>query len=326
MKAKIYIGIDVGKAKLDVAVRVSESDGAVSPAKRADKRALAWTVNNTDAGVAEILERLRKLGPERIVLEATGGYEQRVFLALREAGLPAVIVQGLHVREFARAMGRRAKTDAIDAAMIAHFAEIRQPEVLPMPTANQKRLAALRALRTDFIASRTQYTNRLENCTPEVREYLEEHLRVLDNQVTRLDAELAAALAAEPEDAAKAALVRSVPGIGPTISAALVGELPELGKIDRRRLSALVGVAPMNRDSGQKHGKRFTQGGRRALRNLLYMAAHNARLWNPVIRAFAQRLEAKGKPYHVVMTACMRKLLVILNAMVLAGTPWSLPA
>ena len=321
MKPRVFIGIDVSKDKLDIAVKATETEDTVSPAKRAVE---SWTTSNTDAGCDDLVGRLQALNPHRIALEATGGYEQRAFRALRAAGLPAVIVQPLNVREFARAMGKRAKTDPIDAWMIAYFAEVRQPEIVPLPTVNQERIADLRSLRTDLLKSRGQYTNRLEHCRAEVREHIEKLLAGIAVHIAELDAKLREALRATPEDAAKAALVRTVPGVGPVTAATLVGELPELGKLDRRRLSALIGVAPMNRDSGRMHGKRVTQGGRNEVRRVLYMAAFAARRFNPVIRAFAARLEAAGKPFKVVMTACMRKLLVILNTMVRAGTAWSL--
>ncbi len=321
MKPRIFIGIDVSKDKLDVAVKLAETGDAVSPAKRA---AEAWTTRNTEVDCSELVQRLQAMNPHRIALEATGGYEQRAFRALREAGLPAVIVQPLSVREFARAMGRKAKTDPIDALMIAYFAEVRQTEVVPLPTANQERIADLRGLRADILKTRVQYTNRLENCRAEVREHIEKLLAGVAAEIAELDAKLRDALQATPEDAAKAALVQTVPGVGPVTAATLVGELPELGKLDRRRLSALLGVAPMNRDSGRKHGKRAIHGGRNEVRRVLYMAALTARRCNPVIRAFAERLKEAGKPFKVVMTACMRKLLVILNAMLLAGTAWSL--
>lgn len=321
MKPKIFIGIDVSKDKLDIAVKAAEAGGAVSPAKRAAEK---WTAANTKAGCDALVRRLEVMQPERIAMEATGGYEQRVFRALREAALPAVIVQPLNVREFARAMGKKAKTDPIDALMIAYFAEVRRPEVLPLPTANQVRIADLRGLRVDLLQTRNQYTNRLENCGSEIRGHIEKLLAGVDSEIAELDAKLREALQATPEDAAKAALVQTVPGVGPVTAATLIGELPELGKLDRRRLGALVGVAPMNRDSGRQQGKRTTKAGRGDIRRVLYMATLTARRCNPVIRAFGLRLEAAGKPFKVVMTACMRKLLVILNAMVLAGTAWSL--
>ena len=320
MKPRIFVGIDVSKDKLDIAVKVAETSGAVSPAKRA---AETWTTANAQAGCEALVKRLQAMQPDRIAMEATGGYEQQVFRALREAGLPAVIVQPLNVREFARAMGKMAKTDRIDALMIAYFAEIRQPEVLPLPTANQDRIAALRGLRADLLKTRNQYTNRLENCRAEVRKHIEKLLAGVDSEIAELDTKLAEALKSTPEDAARAALLRTVPGVGRVTATTLIGELPELGKLDRRRLSALIGVAPINRDSGRQSGKRSTKGGRGDIRRVLYMAVLTARRINPVIKAFGDRLAATGKPYKVVMTACMRKLLVILNAMVLAGTAWS---
>lgn len=321
MKPRIFVGIDVSKDKLDIAVKAAETGGAVSTAKRA---AEAWTTANTKEGCEALVQRLQAMQPERIAMEATGGYEQRVFRALREAGLPAVIVQPLNVREFARAMGKMAKTDRIDALMIAYFAEIRVPEVLPLPTANQDRIAALRGLRVDLLKTRNQYTNRLENCGAEVRKHIENLLAGVNSEIAELDAKLSEALKATPEDAARADLLQTVPGVGRVTATTLIGELPELGKLDRRRLGALIGVAPINRDSGRQHGKRSTKGGRGDIRRVLYMAVLTARRCNPVIKAFGERLAAAGKPYKVVMTACMRKLLVILNAMVLAGTGWSL--
>ncbi len=320
MKRHFYIGIDVAKDKLDVAVKVTDAGSQPSPAKRAHE---AWTSRNTDAGVAEIVQRLQAMSPQRIAMEATGGYEQRVFRALRAAGLPAVIVQPALARDFAKAMGRKAKTDKIDALVLAHFAEIRQPEVVPLPTPNQERIADLRSLRTDLLKTRNAYTNRLENCGHEIRQHIEQLVANLDAQIEVLEAKLTQALASDPNDAAKAALVQTVPGVGPITAATLVGELPELGRLDRRRISALVGVAPMNRDSGHQQGKRATCGGRNEVRRALFMAAFCASRCNPTLRAFAQRLRAAGKPFKVVMTACMRKLLVVLNAMVLAGAPWS---
>lgn len=318
---RIFIGIDVSKEKLDVAVKATEADSAPVPTKRAQE---AWTAKNTDDGVASIVKRVAAMNPQRIALEATGGYEQRVFLALREAGLPAAIVQPGQVRDFARGMGVKAKTDKIDALMLAHFAELRQPAVIPLPTANQRRIAELRGLRTDLVKERIAFSNRRENAGPSIQGHLEALLKHLDAQIAAIETELKEALASEPEDAEKAAVVQTVPGIGGINAATLVGELPELGKLNRRQVSALVGVAPMNRDSGHQRGQRAISGGRNEVRRALYMAALSARKCNPVIRDFAARLQAAGKPFKVIMTACIRKLLVILNAMVAAGTPWSL--
>ena len=317
-----YVGIDVAKAKLDVAIKISEKGKPASPATRAHE---AWTSPHSDEGVAEIVKRVQVTKPHRIAIEATGGYEKRIFRALHAAGLPVVLVNPGRVRDFARSMGRLAKTDRIDALMLAHFAEIRQPEVLPRPTANQERVASLRALRTDLIGTRVAYKNRLEACEPEVGEHIKQLLTSVEAQIKTIEAKLAKALEATPEDAAKARLVQTVPGVGPVTAATLVGELPELGKLDRRRISALVGLAPMNHDSGYQRGQRRVQGGRSEVRRVLFMAAFSASRYNPVLRKFAERLRAAGKPYKVIMTACMRKLLVILNAMVLSGTSWAPP-
>lgn len=320
MKRTIWIGIDVAKDKLDVAVKKTEAGQRSARVKRAHEE---WISPNTVEGVAALVERVQKLEPDRIVMEATGGYEQRVFQALRAAGLPAVIVPPGAVRDFANGIGNKAKTDRIDALVLAYFAEVVDPQVMPLRTENQKRVAELSGLRSDLVATRTAYKNRLEHASRENHARIERLLGAVKAEIDELDKELAKALEANPEDAAKAALLRSVPGIGPVNAAALVGGLPELGKIKRRPLSSLLGVAPLNKDSGNTPRKRHIRDGRHDLRALLHMAALNARTHNPVIRAFAQRLEAAGKPFHTVMTACIRKLIVILNAIVASGTPWS---
>jgi transposase len=266
MRRTIWIGIDVAKDKLDVAVKRTEAGERPGPPKRAQE---AWISANTDKGVAELVRRVQALAPERIILEATGGYEQRAFLALRAAGLPAVIVPPGRVRAFAEGIGRDAKTDPIDALVLAYFGEVRQPEVLPLPTENQKRVSELGGLRADLVATKTAYQNRLEHASPENRTRIERLLEVVTAQIDELDKELVKALKSTPER------------------------------------------------------KRFVRGGRRALRSLLHMAALSAKVHNPAIRAFAERLEAAGKPFHAVMTACVRKLIVILNAIVASGTPWS---
>jgi len=321
MKHSSFVGIDVAKDKLDIAVTVRQVGQSLSmPASAREE----WVLRNADQDVAKLVERLKQLQPERIVLEATGGYEQRAFLALRAAGLPAVIVQPLHVKEFGRSMAIKFKNDRKDALVLAYYGEVRRPDLQPLPTENQKRVAELRGLRTDLIATRVAYGNRLEHASPALAKRLQGFVASVQAQIDELDAELARALRATPEDAAKSELLQSVPGIGPVSAAALIGELPELGKIDRRRIAALVGVAPMSNDSGRHHGKRFITGGRKALRTVLHMAVVSARKHNPVIHAFAERLQAAGKPPHTIMSACVRKLLVILNAMVLSGTRWTL--
>lgn len=320
MKRSFFVGIDVAKKKLDVVVTAREAGEPLGlPSTREE-----WIATNTDEGVVQLVQRLKELNPERIVMEATGGYEQRAFLALRAAGLLVAIVQPQHVKDFIKAMSIKSKTDRKDALVMAYFAEVRRPDVHPQPTENQKRIAELRGLRADLVVTRGAYKNRLENCSEETARRIKGFLATIQAQVDELDAELAKALQATPEDAKKTAILRSVTGIGPVNAAALVGELPELGKTNRRSIASLVGLAPMSRDSGERHGKRHITGGRKALRSLLHMAVVSARQHNPVIRAFAERLEKAGKPSHTVMSACARKLLVILNAMVRSGTRWTL--
>lgn len=319
MKRSIFIGIDVAKLKLDVVVTARGTGEPLGlPSSKED-----WISPNTDADMPALVQRIKELNPERIVMEATGGYEQRAFLALRAAGLPVAIVQPQHVKQFISAMSIKFKNDRNDALVMAYFAEVRRPDLHPQPTENQKRMAELRGLRADLVATRVAYKNRLEHCSEEATRRIKGFLAVVQAQVDELDAELAKALKATPEDAAKAAILLSVTGIGPVNAAALVGELPELGKIDRRKIASLVGLAPMTKESGGSEKKRYITGGRKALRSLLHMAVVSARQHNPVIRAFAERLEAAGKQSHTVMAACARKLLVILNAMVRSGTRWT---
>lgn len=320
MKRTIWIGIDVSKNKLDVAVKKTEAGADAERTRRADE---AWISANTDEGVAELVKRVQGLGPERIVLEATGGYEQRVYKALRAAGLPAVVVSPAMARDFAKGTGRRAKTDRVDALMLAHFAQVNKPDVPPLPSENHQRLSALGGLRQDLVATRTAYKNRLEHASSENRSRIQRLLGAVQAEIDELDKELAKAIKATPEDAKKAALVLSVPGIGPVNAAALLSGLPELGKLKRRQLASLLGVAPYDDQSGNGDYKKHARDGRRALRSLLHMAALSARSHNPIIQAFAKRLESAGKPFHTVMTACIRKLVVILNAIVASGTPWS---
>lgn len=296
MKRVYFVGIDVGKDRLDVAVKAVDPSQPSQPAKRAHQ---AWASANSDAGIKALSERLQELGPVLIVLEASGGYERRAYLAMREAGLRAALVQPNQARAFARSMGLLAKTDKIDALVLAYFAEVRRPEPAMLPTANQSRIADLRGVRSNLIDTRTAYNNRLQTASETTRKHIQRLLDELEKSIVSVEAELKQALEGNPDDAKRAALLRTAPGIGPIIAATLVGELPELGRLSRREISALVGVAPMNRDSGRQHGKRSVKGGRN---------------------------EVRGKLYKVVMTACMRKLIVILNAMVAHDRPWSNPA
>lgn len=317
MSQKIWIGIDVAKDKLDVAVKVTDHGQSPRPAKRAHQ---AWIIPNTDEGVADLVERLRKLNVSGIALEATGGLEQRAYVALRKAELPAVIVDPARVKSFIVAMGQDAKTDRLDALGIAYFVEVKQPPVMPLPTDNERRLSELRGLREVLITTRVAYQNRLQQASKETAARIEKLLTAVRREIEELDQAMTDLLKNSPEEAAKSELLQTVPGIGPVNAATLISELP--GKLTRRKIAKLVGVAPLNRDSGKTPRKRRTKGGRSVVRSTLYMAALCAQRFNPIIRAFAQRLQSAGKPHHTVLTACIRKLVVILNAMVMSGTPW----
>lgn len=323
MERVYFVGIDVGKDRLDVAVKAVDPSQPSQPAKRAHQ---VWASANSEAGLKTLLERLTRLSPTLIVLEASGGYERQAYLAMRAAGLPAALVQPNHARAFARSMGLLAKTDKIDALVLAYFAEVRRPEPAMLPTANQSRIADLRGVRSDLIDTRTAYKNRMKTASETSRRHIQRLLEELEKSIASVEAELKQAVEGNPDDAKRAALLRTAPGIGPIIAATLVGELPELGRLSRREISALVGVAPMNRDSGRQHGRRSVKGGRNEVRGKLYMGAVSAVKCNPPIRALYERLTAAGKLYKVVITACMRKLIVMLNAMLAQGRPWSNPA
>lgn len=309
MSAPVYfVGIDVAKATLDVAVRPT---GAT------------WQLANEAAALPALVTHLRGLPPALVLLEATGGYEHLVVAALAAAGLPVVVANPRQVRDFGRAMGQLAKTDRIDAALLALFAERVQPAPRPLPDEAAQVLDAILTRRRQVLEMLQAERNRLGFArAPLIRRGIQQHIRWLERQLADVDGELEAAIQASPVWRATEDLLRSVPGIGPIVSRTLIGELPELGRLSRKQIAALVGVAPHARDSGTLRGKRVVWGGRAPVRAALYMAALVAARHNPVIRAFFQRLRAAGKPAKLALTACMRKLLVILNAMVHAGTQW----
>jgi transposase len=304
-----FVGIDVAQAHLDVAVR---------------PRGDAWRVAHDDTGIGALVERLRALGPALVVLEATGGLEGPLAGALAAAGLPAAIVNPRQVRDFARATGRLAKTDRLDAAVLAHFAQAVRPPVRPLPAATEQALRGLVARRRQLLEMLVAERNRRRTVLPQLRAELDEHIAWLERRLQQLDRELGEALRASPLWRAQEDLLRSVKGVGPVLSATLLTELPELGRLDRRQIAALVGVAPLSRDSGTWRGKRTCWGGRAAVREALYMAALVASRFNPVLRAVYQRLLARGKPKKVALVACMRKLLILLNAILAHRTPWQL--
>lgn len=307
---KVFVGIDVSKAELEIAVRPQGS---------------RWSVPRSDESLPQLVERLRRLAPARVVLEATGGLELSVAGALAAANLPVVVINPRQARDFAKATGRLAKTDPIDAAVLAHLGEALKPDVRPLPDAATQELAALLTRRRQIVDMITAEKNRLAAASARVRPGISSHIEWLQTQLDSFDNDLRSALCDHQVWRDKDTLLQSVPGVGPVLSVTLLAKLPELGTLDRRKIACLTGVAPLNRDSGQYRGSRRVWGGRADVRSVLYMAALAATRWNPAIRAFHQRLLAAGKKPKVAITACMRKLLTILNAMVKSGQSWQCP-
>jgi transposase len=307
MLSQMFVGIDVSKAQLDIALRPTGE---------------RWAVPNDETGIAALVGRLQAVQPTLMVLEATGGYHRAVVAALAAAALPLVVVNPRQVRDFAKATGQLAKTDALDARAVAHFAEAVRPALRPLPDAQTEELRALLARRRQLIAMRTAEQNRLENASPRLRADIVAHIAWLDQHVATLDDDLDTTLRASAVWRERETLYRSVPGIGPVCARTLVLDLPELGTLSRQCIAALVGVAPLNRDSGTLRGTRTTWGGRAHVRATLYMSTLVAVRYNPVLKAFYQRLCTAGKAKKVALTACMRKLLTILNAMVKHQKPW----
>ena len=294
-----YVGIDVAKAQVDVAVRPTGQ---------------TWTITYDDAGVQELVSQLKTLEPALVLLEATGGLELPMVVALATAALPVVVVNPRQVRDFAKATGTLAKTDTLDAAVLAHFADAIRPDVRPLRDAETQVLASLVARRHQVVAMLVSEKNRLRRAISAVRPRVEAHIAWLEQELEDLDEGLRQTLRQSPLWREKDDLLRTVPGVGEQLSLTLLAYLPELGTLDRRQVAALVGVAPFNRDSGTLRGKRTVWGGRARLRAVLYMGALVASQYNPVIRDFYRRLLAAGKPKKLALTACMRKLLVILNS------------
>jgi transposase len=284
-----------------------------------------WQVPNDPAGADALAGRLGALGPALVVLEATGGLERLAAAALAAAGLPVAVVNPRQVRDFARAVGQLAKTDALDAQLLARFGEAVRPPPRPLPDAEQQALTALLARRRQVVTMLTAERQRRDVARPPVRERVQAHVAWLEGELAALDADLGRALRASPVWRAKEDLLRSVPGVGPVVATTLLAELPELGTLDRKRIAALVGLAPLACDSGTQRGKRVVWGGRGRVRTALYMAALAGIRFNPVVRAFYRRLLAAGKPKKVALTACSHKLLLILNAILQAGAPWRPP-
>ena len=302
-----FVGIDVSKAQVDVAVR---------PAGQ------RWVVSYDETGVEELVSHLVELDPALVLLEATGGLEVPLVAALSAGALPVVVVNPRQVRDFARATGTLAKTDALDAVVLAHFAEAVRPPVRPLRDAETQALNSLTARRHQVLSMLVSEKNRLRTAAAAVRPRIEAHIAWLGQELEDLDKNLRQTLRQSPVWREKDDLLRSVPGVGEQLSLTLLAHLPELGTLDRRQIAALVGVAPFNRDSGTLRGKRTVWGGRARVRAALYMGALVGSRHHPAIRDFYQRLLAAGKPKKLALTACMRKLLTILNAMLKHRSPW----
>lgn len=303
-----FIGIDVSKNTLDFHARPSEE---------------VLHVNNDTDGIATLVTRVIELAPTLVVIEATGGLEHPLAAALAATRVPVAVVNPRQARDFAKATGKLAKTDAIDAAVLAHFAEAIRPEARPLPDAQTQELAELLGRRRQLILMRTAESNRLGTVTAgRVRRSIEAHLSWLSKQLEGLDTDLSDAIQSSAVWRVNDDLLQSIPGVGRVVSRALMAELPELGRLSRERIASLAGLAPMNRDSGKWSGKRAVCGGRSHVRGALYMAALSAKRWNPALREFAARLKEKGKAAKVILVAVARKLLVIANAILRNQQPW----
>ena len=303
-----YVGIDVAKTNIDIAVR---------PAGR------VWQTSYDGAGIDELASQLTSLTPTTVLLEATGGLEVPLAAALAAAALPVVVVNPRQVRDFAKATGRLAKTDALDAQTLAHFAEAVRPPVRPLRDADTQKLNAMTTRRSQLMTMLVGEKNRLRRAAGAVRPRVQAHITWLEQEIKDWDKDLRQTQRQSPVWREKDDLLRSVPGVGEQLSLSLLAYLPELGTLDRKQLAALVGVAPLNRDSGTMRGKRTVWGGRARVRAVLYMGALVASRFNPVIRTFYQRPLAAGKPKKLALTACMRKLLTMLNAILKTGQYWN---
>ncbi len=306
-KGKMYVGIDVAKESLEVAVRSSGE---------------RWSFSNNETGIGEAVARLRELSPALVVMEATGGLEMPLAAALGVAKVPVAVVNPRQVRDFAKSTGKLAKTDGLDAQVLAHFAAAVRPEPRLLPDAQAQELSYILARRRQLIEMTTAEKNRLGSAPDIVKQRIQAHIAWLKQELANTDYDLRRCVKESPVWREQDNLLRSVPGVGPVLATTLLAELPELGTLNRRQIAALVGVAPFNRDSGTLRGKRTVWGGRAPVRAALYMATLVAARHNPVIRNFYQRLCTAGKAKKVALTASMRKLLTILNAMLKHRTPW----
>jgi transposase len=307
----VFVGVDVSRSELVVALRPSGE---------------RFTLANDARGAEQLSKRLSAMGCARIVMEPTGGYEAAVAAALGAAGLPVLVVNARWIREYARSQGQLAKTDTLDARILALYAERAELEPRQLPDEQTRELRALLVRRAELVEMLVMEKNRLEHAPQRLRRELHGHINYLSKRLKRVDHDLDQAVKNSPLWCAKRALLSSVPGVGPVLCAALLGQLPELGRLNRGEVASLVGVAPLNHDSGKLRGVRTIAGGRGALRRILYMSALSAIVHNPLLRRYYRRLRERGKPGKVALVAVMRKLLCILNVMLKTNTPWNPPA
>ena len=304
-----FAGLDVAKDKLDLHLWPAGADASF---------------DNTPAGIDRLVKRLGKQPVQLVVIEATGRYERRAALALMDAGFQVAVVNPRQPRDFAKAGGQLAKTDAIDARILAQFGAVIGPRPSERPGENQLILDELVARRRQLVQMITMENNRLDHAMHKpLARSIRQMVKSLKKQLEQIEKQILELIDRDDDWRNRFELLKSVPGVGDTTAATLIAELPELGKLNRQQIAALVGVAPMNRDSGQQRGQRHITGGRSSVRKTLYMAALTARSYNPTIKAFAQRLSDAGKPFKVVMTACMRKLLTMLNTMIRNHETWT---
>ena len=304
---KECIGIDVSKDTLDAAAFTTHGQ---------------WHFPNDEAGISRSVQVISELAPALVVMESTGGYEAPLAYALNKAGIPCAVVNPREVRDFARATKKLAKTDTIDALVLAHFGAVIKPEPRPLSDEQTQELEAIITRRRQVIEMLTAEKNRLHMSRKPVKEAIRAHINYMERELEQIDSDLKGRLEESPIQRDKYKLLQSVPGVGPNLSATLVIELPELGFLNRREIAALVGVAPLNRDSGTFRGKRRVWGGRSQVRAALYMAALVAARFNPVIKQLYTRLCEAGKAKKVALVACMRKLLTILNSILKHHVPW----
>jgi transposase len=316
--APLFAGVDVSKDRLDVCLRWSEPES--------HHKEEVFFVAYDDNGIDALLSRLLDEPTVLVILEATGGFERTVVGALAAAELPVVVINPRQVRDFARATGTLAKTDRIEASILARFAEAVRPAPKPLPDGEIRALQAMVARRRQLLGMIAAENNRLSQAPKAVGKRIKAHIRWLEKELSRTERDLETAIESSPVLGENEALLRSVPGVGPVLARTLLGGVPELGTLTHKRVAALVGVAPLNRDSGTLRGHRSVWGGRADVRAALYMGALVAARRNPVVKEFYERLLAAGKPKKVALVACMRKLLSILNAVLKHRTPWRSPA